>query len=104
MFSEQRIGPRDDIPDRFGRRPSFAFYVLMAGVLSFRRTLPGLSGVDLRQVDSTFLEALATEVIERQRWLLTVVDDHVYVDLGARALDGEIVRVPLPSEEEMRPR
>jgi len=32
----------------------------------------------------------------------TVVDHHVYVDLGSRALDGEIVSVPLPSLEEIR--
>jgi hypothetical protein len=53
-------------------------------------------------VDTAFLEALAGEVLERQRWLVTVIDHHVYVDLGSRALDGEIVSVPLPSLEEIR--
>jgi uncharacterized protein YaeQ len=76
----------------------------LAGILSFRRTLPGLAAVDLRQVDAAFLEGLAAEVLERQRWLVTVVDGHVYVDLGARSLDGEVVPIPLPTDEEMHPR
>ena len=74
----------------------------LSSLRAFRRTLPGLSGIDLRQVDTMLLEGLAAEVLERQRWLVTVVDHHVYVDLGERALDGEIVSVPLPSLEEIR--
>jgi len=74
----------------------------LSSLHSFRRTLPGLTAIDLRQVDTGFLEALGAEVLERQRWLVTVIDHHIYVDLGARALDGEIVSVPLPSLEEMR--
>jgi len=63
---------------------------LFAGVRSFRRTLPGLETVDIREIDHALLEALAREERERQRWMVTLVGDHVYVDADGVATDGEV--------------
>lgn len=68
----------------------------------FRRTLPGLSGVDLRQVDETLLQTLGARDEERQRWMVTVVDGHVYVDADGLTADGEVVPIAIPIDEVTR--
>ena len=74
----------------------------LAAVRTFRRTLPGLSGVDLRQVDETLLQTLGARDEERQRWMVTVVDGHVYVDADGLTADGEVVPIAIPVEEVTR--
>jgi len=74
----------------------------LAGLHGFRRPLERLQTVDVRQVDAALLEALARREEERQRWLVTVVEGHVYVELDGQAADGEVSHVPLPTEEALR--
>ena len=68
---------------------------LFAGLHSFRRTLPGLDEVDVREVDAGLVEALARDDQESQRWVVTIVEDHLYVDADALTVDGEVRRVPV---------
>lgn len=63
---------------------------LSTGLHSFRRTLPGLQAVDVREIDRALVEALAREERERQRWLVTVVENHLYVDADGATADGEV--------------
>ena len=63
---------------------------LLAGLHAFRRTLPGLESVDIREIDQALVAALARDDRERQRWLVTVVDNHVYVDADGATADGEV--------------
>ena len=76
---------------------------LLAGIHGFRRPLERLQAVDVRQVDAALVEALARREEERQRWLVTVVEEHVYVECDGQAADGEVRPVPLPTEEALRP-
>jgi uncharacterized protein YaeQ len=75
---------------------------LLAGIHAFRRPLERLRSVDVRQVDARLLEALAQRDEERQRWLVTVVEGHVYVEHDGQGADGEVTPVPMPSEEALR--
>ena len=63
---------------------------LFSGLRAFRRTLPGLETVDIREIDQALLAALARDDRERQRWMVTLVEDHVYVDADGVAADGEV--------------
>jgi uncharacterized protein YaeQ len=71
----------------------------LAALRSFRRTLPGLAGVDLRQVDERLLQTLGARDEERQRWMVTVVDGHLYVDADGLTADGEVVPIAIPVDE-----
>jgi uncharacterized protein YaeQ len=75
---------------------------LLAGLHGFRRPLERLQTVDVRLVDAALLESLARRQEERQRWLVTVVEGHVYVDCDGQVADGEVIPVPLPAEEALR--
>jgi uncharacterized protein YaeQ len=74
----------------------------LGALRTFRRTLPGLGGVDLRQVDEMLLQTLGARDEERQRWMVTVVDGHVYVDADGVTADGEVVPIAIPVEEVTR--
>jgi len=63
---------------------------LFAGLRAFRRTLPGLELVEVREVDHALVAALAGDDRERQRWMVTMVDTHLYVDADGAAADGEV--------------
>jgi uncharacterized protein YaeQ len=63
---------------------------LFAGLHSFRRTLPGLEAVDVREVDQALVQALVGNDQERQRWVVTMVEDHIYIDADAVTADGEV--------------
>jgi uncharacterized protein YaeQ len=70
------------------------------GLRSSRRRLLGLAAVDFRQIDSKLVDGLATRDLERQRWAMTCVEDHVYVDADGLTTDGEVVQVALPADVE----
>ena len=63
---------------------------LFAGLRSFRRTLPGLETVEVREIAPELVTALARDERERQRWMVTLVEDHLYVDADGAAADGEV--------------
>jgi hypothetical protein len=43
-------------------------------------------------LDAALVAALAEREDRRQRWGVTIVGDHAYVDADGRTLDGPIVR------------
>jgi len=63
---------------------------LFAGLRAFRRTLPGLELVEVREIDHALVAALARDERERQRWMVTLVENHLYVDADGTATDGEV--------------
>lgn len=67
-------------------------------VRSLRRRMLGLEAVEFLQIDAATVERLAASHIERQRWAVTLVEDHLYVDADGVAADSQIIRVN-PSDE-----
>jgi len=67
-------------------------------IQSLRRRVMGLEAVEFRQVSADLVERLAAREEERQRWSVTVVEDHVYVDADGVTADSEVVRVRVPAE------
>jgi uncharacterized protein YaeQ len=61
-------------------------------VRSLRRRVPGIETVDFRQVSADLIEHLARHEWDRQRWAVTFVEDHVYIDADGVAVDSEILR------------
>jgi uncharacterized protein YaeQ len=52
----------------------------------------GWDRVTVWLVDRALVQALAEREETRQRWTVTVVGDHLYVDTGAGAFDGAVAR------------
>lgn len=61
-------------------------------VRGLRQRLPGLDSVDCRALSLELVERLAASHLERQRWAVTVVEEHLYVDADGVAADAEVVR------------
>lgn len=59
---------------------------------SLRRRVVGIHTVDFRQVSADLVERLAEHDLERQRWLVTLVEDHLYVEADGVAADCEVRR------------
>lgn len=68
-------------------------------VRSLRRRVPGLESVDFRQVSAALVDRLAQCELERQRWAVTLVEDHLYVDAEGIAADSEVSRPRFVDEE-----
>lgn len=69
-------------------------------VRAMRKRVMGLESVDFRQVSAELVERLAARREERQRWSVTLVEDHLYVDADGVAADSEVIRVPVPADGE----
>lgn len=69
-------------------------------VRAMRKRVMGLESVDFRQVSAELVERLAARQEERQRWSVTLVEDHLYVDADGVAADSEVMRVPVPADGE----
>jgi uncharacterized protein YaeQ len=52
----------------------------------------GLDRIQLWLVDEALVRALAARQERRQRWSVTVVGDHFYIDADGASLDGEVTR------------
>jgi uncharacterized protein YaeQ len=68
-------------------------------IRSLRRHVMGLEAVDFRQVSAEMVERLAAREEERQRWTVTLVEDHLYVDADGVAADSEVLRAREPAEK-----
>lgn len=67
-------------------------------VRAMRKRVMGLQAVDFRQVSAELVERLASHDEERQRWSVTLVEDHVYVDADGVTADSEVFRVAVPAD------
>jgi uncharacterized protein YaeQ len=52
----------------------------------------GLDRIQLILLDAELVRALAASESRRQKWTVTVVGDHLYVDAGGVVVDGPVVR------------
>ena len=66
--------------------------------LSLRKRLLGWDAVDRRQVSSELVDCLANAALERQRWSVTIVEDHIYVDAEGITADSEVWRPDISLE------
>jgi uncharacterized protein YaeQ len=67
-------------------------------IRSLRRRVMGLAEVDFREVDATLVETLAAREEERQRWAVTLVEDHLYVEADGVSADAEVLRPVVPRD------
>jgi uncharacterized protein YaeQ len=58
---------------------------LAAEVASWKR-----GAVDIRTVDAALVQALAAREERRQKWTVTIVGSHFYIDADGTALDGGV--------------
>jgi uncharacterized protein YaeQ len=61
---------------------------LLAEIAAWKRTLP----VVVWMIDAALVGALAASEERRQRWSVTIVGDHFYIDADGRSVDGEVQR------------
>jgi uncharacterized protein YaeQ len=69
---------------------------LNRALASLRKRLPGLEAVDFRQVSEELVARLAAAAMERQRWTVTLLEDHIYVDAEGITGDSPIWRPSIP--------
>ncbi|HET9597619.1 MAG TPA: YaeQ family protein [Anaeromyxobacteraceae bacterium] len=96
-----RVGRPDPVKlqreaDRAGRARVVAFFESADRLEAFREAarvaaLPRLGRVELVAVDGTLLAALAAREERRAKLVVTVSDDHLYVERGGEALDGPLL-------------
>jgi uncharacterized protein YaeQ len=71
---------------------------LEAAIADWRRAPRGFEAITFWSIDPSLVEALAANEERRQRWSVTVVGDHLYVEADGRTLDGEVARTHPPVE------
>jgi uncharacterized protein YaeQ len=68
---------------------------LEEGVAALPHGIRGAERVTLWRVDPALVAALARHEERRQRWAVTLVGGHLYVDADGESLDGEATSGPL---------
>lgn len=71
-------------------------------VRSPRRHIAGLEAVDFWEISAELVDRLAASELERQRWAVTLVEDHLYVDADGVAADCEVSKVRYIEESPRR--
>jgi uncharacterized protein YaeQ len=66
---------------------------LLAEMAAWPRVPRGIDRLAIWELDPAFVAALAARDARRQRWTVTVVEGHVYVDADGDPIDGPIARV-----------
>jgi len=61
-----------------------------------RKRPPAFAGVALWTIEREVVTRLAAAPELRQRWAVTVVADHIYVDADGVKVDSALTRVPVP--------
>ena len=64
--------------------------------------LAGLEAVDFWEISAELVDRLAASELERQRWAVTLVEDHLYVDADGVAADCEVSKVRYIEESPRR--
>lgn len=68
---------------------------LVDQIAGLPRAPRGLARVTLWSVDPALCAALAARAERRQRWAVTIVGDHLYIDADGVSLDGAVERAGL---------
>jgi len=63
---------------------------------SIKKRPPGLEELGIWSIEREAVARLTTRDALRQRWAVTIVADHVYVDSDGLKADSAITRVPVP--------
>jgi uncharacterized protein YaeQ len=63
---------------------------------SVRKRPPGFEDISIWNIDQDVVARLASRAELRQRWAVTVIADHLYVDSDGLKVDGEVTRLPPP--------
>jgi uncharacterized protein YaeQ len=70
------------------------FVAQLAGV---KKRPPGFEEIGIWSIEREAVSRLATRDELRQRWAVTIVADHVYVDSDGLKVDSPLTRVPVPA-------
>jgi uncharacterized protein YaeQ len=68
---------------------------LLAQLAAAPRAIRGAERVTLWTLDPALVRAAAENEERRQRWVVTIVGDHVYLEIDGRQLDGPVERASL---------
>ena len=71
----------------------------LAGIAELRRRPPELEALGIWTVDAELVAALAAGDELRQRWSVTVVEDHLYVEHDGHNVDCPLTRTAVPPPE-----
>ncbi|HVZ72141.1 MAG TPA: YaeQ family protein [Polyangia bacterium] len=72
---------------------------LLAQIAGIKKRPPGFDDLSVWMIDRAFVRALAARDELRQRWAVTVVADHIYVDADGTKADSAFTRTPAPPYE-----
>jgi len=67
-------------------------------VATMKHRPPGFAGLDIRKVDPEWVRQLAASDLQRHRWRVTLVGDHIYLEAEGTPSDTPVDRLTLPSE------
>lgn len=70
---------------------------LLDGIAALPHGIRGAERVTLWHIDAALIAALARHEERRQRWTVTLVEGHAYLEVDGGPLDGEITAGPLPA-------
>jgi uncharacterized protein YaeQ len=73
--------------------PRERFLHQLAGI---KKRPPGLEEIGISAIEREAVTRLATRDELRQRWAVTIVTDHIYVDSDGLKADSPITRFPVP--------
>jgi len=68
---------------------------LLAQLEGHEKSRKGLDRVRLRTVDPALVAALSRHEERRQKWTVTIVEGHLYVEVDGEAHDGPVETAPL---------
>jgi len=73
--------------------PRERFLHQLAGI---KKRPPGFDELEIWTLDREVVTPLAARLELRQRWAVTIVADHIYVDSDGVKVDGAVTRTPIP--------
>ncbi len=68
---------------------------LLEQLAEHRKSHKGLDRVRLRTIEPSLVAALARHEERRQKWTVTIVEGHLYVEVDGEPLDGAVETTPL---------
>jgi uncharacterized protein YaeQ len=65
---------------------------MLSEAAEWKRAAKGFDQIGLWTVDRALVSALSAQTERRQRWAVTVVGDHFYIDADGKNLEGAVAR------------
>ena len=73
---------------------------LLRQIAGVKKRPPGFDDLSIWTIERAMVEQLAAIPELRQRWAVTVVADHIYVDADGTKADSAVTRLPAPPYED----